>query len=200
MPFPQLVMALMVSLQVFLEHYGLLAMFLVSLASSVAVPLPSEIVLPFGGFLVFLGYFSMLTLVVVVTAGTMIGSLLAYHVGTKMTWIHGFSFLEEHLRVTQKFFDNHGAKAVFVGQLLPVVRVFISFPAGFAKMSYGKFVVLTLLGALVRNSFLVALGYILGENWGLIYQYSRFIAILVVLSLPIAYLCYRKFLSVVDKL
>ena len=188
------------SLKGFLAEYGLLAMFVAALTGSAVMPVPSEIVMPFGGFLVSLGYFSLPALVLVSTLGNLAGSLVAYYVGTKMTWIHRIHFLEEHLKVTQKFFDHHGLKAVLFGQMMPAVRMFISLPAGFARVPRGKFMLFTVMGALVWNSSLAYLGYFLGENWELVHQYGRYLSVLVVLLLPVMYLCYRKFLEAVDKL
>ncbi len=188
------------SLKGFLAEYGLLAMFVAALTGSAVMPVPSEVAMPFGGFLVSLGYFSLPALVLVSTLGNLAGSLVAYYVGTKMTWIHRIHFLEEHLKVTQKFFDHHGLKAVLFGQMMPAVRMFISLPAGFARVPRGKFMLFTVMGALVWNSSLAYLGYFLGENWELVHQYGRYLSVLVVLLLPVMYLCYRKFLEAVDKL
>ena len=180
-------------LEVFVENYGLLAVFVTMLLESALVPIPSEIVVPLGGFLASKGYFSLSELVFVTSFANLIGSVLAYYFGTRMGWIHRVGFLEDHLRLSKLFFDRHGLKAVFIARMLPAVRTFISLPAGLAGVPFVEFAVLTFLGSIPWNFALGYAGFVLGSNWELVHVYGRYLTAVVVLSMPVLYLLYRKY-------
>ncbi len=158
--------------------------FLMTLESMVA-PVPSEAVMPFAGFLWFEGKMALAPIIVFSTLGSIVGSLLSYLIG-----LHGgrlfiekfgkyFLLNKEHLASTEKFFDRFGAKTIFISRFIPVVRHLISLPAGMAKMSLPKFVVYTIVGAGLWNTFLAWLGYYFGGKWEIIRQYSEKIDIVV---------------------
>jgi membrane protein DedA with SNARE-associated domain len=147
---------------------------------SAMIPLPSELVLPFAGFLVSdrsavepltHGPWNFWIVVIVATIGNTVGSLIAYAIGA---W-GGRPFLERYgryllirpheIELADRFFANHGGATVFVGRLLPIVRTFISFPAGVARMPLGRFIVYSTAGALPWSLLLVYSGTLLGANW-----------------------------------
>ncbi len=154
-------------------------------AESMILPIPSEAITPFAGFLVSQGKFNFVWVVVASTIGSLIGSLASYYVGkyggnTVIKRFGKYVLLnEEHLVKTEKFFVSHGRKTVFIGRLIPVVRHFISIPAGIAKMKLPTFILYTTMGAAVWNSFLIWVGYILGDNWESIKNYTRYMDIIV---------------------
>ncbi|MEW5761679.1 MAG: DedA family protein [Bacillota bacterium] len=138
---------------------------------SANIPLPSEIILPFGGFLVSQGKLDFWGAVMAGTVGGTVGSALSYALG----WWGGRPFLlrygryilvtEARLSQADRWFARYGDAAVFIARLLPVVRTFISFPAGIAGMHFGRFLAYTFLGSFPWCLFLTYLGVKLGENW-----------------------------------
>jgi len=165
------------------QLYGALGYLGVGLAmaiESAMIPLPSELILPFAGFMVsdpaqiepITGQpWNFWIVVIVATIGNTVGSLVAYAIGA---W-GGRPFLErygryllirEHeIEAADRFFAKYGAATVFFGRLLPIVRTFISFPAGVTRMPVGKFIVFSTAGALPWSIALVYAGMVLGENW-----------------------------------
>ena len=159
---------------------GYAGVFLAMTIESAMIPLPSELILPFAGFLVsdptqlepITGQpWSFWIVVVVATAGNTAGSLIAYAIGA---W-GGRPFLERYgryilirpheIELADRFFARWGSQTVFIGRLLPIVRTFISFPAGVARMPLGKFILFSTLGALPWSILLAYAGVVLGENW-----------------------------------
>ncbi len=144
--------------------------FLMALESA-CLPVPSEIIMPFAGFLVFNGTFSLWPVVLWGTIGNLIGSIIAYIVG----YYGGRPLIEKYgkyilisrreLALADSWFQKYGGLSVFFSRLLPVVRTFISLPAGIAKMPFGKFCFYTFLGSLPWSFVLTYAGLIMGENW-----------------------------------
>jgi membrane protein DedA with SNARE-associated domain len=138
---------------------------------STMVPIPSELVMPFAGFLALKGVFSLPLVIAMNTCGAIIGSLGCYYIGSwggkPLIDRYGkYLFVNQHdLEKTQTFFARHGSATVFVARLIPVVRHFISLVAGLAKMSLWKFLLQTVLGATLWGGFLAVLGYELGPKW-----------------------------------
>ena len=138
---------------------------------SACVPLPSEVIMPFAGFLVAQGKFSLIGVALAGVLGCVVGSVVAYAVGI---W-GGRAFIEKYgkyvlishhdLARADKFFNKYGSAAIFFSRLLPVARTFISLPAGIAKMNFSKFVIYTFLGSLPWCLALAYVGMVLGEHW-----------------------------------
>lgn len=154
---------------------------------------PSELILPFVGFLVGQGRFSFLGATVAATAGSVVAALFLYALGR---WIgeerlrrfaqrYGRFLLvkEEDLEKALGWFERHGGKAVLLGRFVPGVRSVISIPAGLAGMPLFRFVSYTALGSAIWNGVLIGLGWALGERWGLVRQYSRFVEYGVLIAL-----------------
>jgi membrane protein DedA with SNARE-associated domain len=138
---------------------------------STMVPIPSELVMPFAGFLALKGVFSLPLVIAMNTFGAIIGSLACYYIGSwggkPLVDRYGkYLFVNQHdLEKTQGFFARHGSATVFIARFIPVVRHFISLVAGLAKMSVPKFLLQTVLGATLWGGFLAVLGYELGPKW-----------------------------------
>jgi membrane protein DedA with SNARE-associated domain len=154
-----------------LSHAGYLALFFGMLLESAAVPLPSEVILPFGGYLVSQGRLDLVGAVAAGVAGGLVGSLVLYAVGR----FGGRPFLERygryvalrphHLEAADRFFARYGEASVFVGRLLPVVRTYISLPAGIGRMRPVPFLMYSLLGSVPWTIALVLVGRALGSRW-----------------------------------
>ena len=146
--------------------YGLLAIFVTMAGESAGLPLSSEVVVPLGGALASQGKLSFIAVVAVSSLGNLAGSLVAYLLTRRFgeqvilsragRWM-GLS--RGHLRLANRFFGRYGVWAVFLGRLLPVVRTYISFPAGLSRVRLLTFTIATLLGAIPWNFALAYAGY-----------------------------------------
>jgi membrane protein DedA with SNARE-associated domain len=147
---------------------------------SAMIPLPSELILPYAGFLVsdpsqlepITGQpWSFWIVVIVATIGNTIGSLIAYAIGAYggrpfLERYGGYLLIRPHeIEAADRFFERYGAATVFFGRLLPIVRTFISFPAGVTRMPLGKFILFSTAGALPWSIALAFAGVQLGANW-----------------------------------
>ncbi len=138
---------------------------------SACIPLPSEIIMPFAGFLVAQGKFTLLGVTLAGALGCVVGSVAAYAVGA----LGGRAFIEKYgkyilisrhdMAIADDFFNKYGSAAIFFSRLLPVIRTFISLPAGIAKMNFSKFVVYSFLGSVPWSFGLAYLGKKLGDHW-----------------------------------
>ncbi|NMB48800.1 DedA family protein [Candidatus Kuenenbacteria bacterium] len=173
-----------------IDAIGYGGVFLLMAVESCGILMPSEVIMPFSGFLVALGKMSLWPVVLLGAFGNLAGSLLAYYIGYKggrpLIEKYGkYIFLNKHdLDLSERWFAKHGELVVFAGRLLPVVRTYISFPAGVAKMDIKKFSFYTLLGALPWSWLFAWLGVKMGDNWELIkiklHNFDLAIAVLVV--------------------
>jgi membrane protein DedA with SNARE-associated domain len=158
----------------FLGYGGII--FLMAIESA-CIPLPSEIIMPFAGYLVYAGKFNLWLAALAGGLGCLIGSIAAYAVGI----YGGRSFIEKYGRYflisrrdldgADDFFNKYGTSAIFFSRLLPVIRTFISLPAGIARMNFLKFSIYTFLGSLPWCFGLAYIGKRLGENWKIIGAY-----------------------------
>ncbi|HUA35720.1 MAG TPA: DedA family protein [Candidatus Binataceae bacterium] len=138
---------------------------------SACIPLPSEVIMPFSGYLVSTGRFGLQGVAIAGAFGCLLGSYVAYYVGAS----GGRWFLERYgkwlliapheLEIADRFFERWGPHAVFTSRLLPVVRTFIAFPAGVSRMSLVPFTIYTLLGSYLWCLLLAFAGMKLGQNW-----------------------------------
>jgi membrane protein DedA with SNARE-associated domain len=138
---------------------------------SACIPLPSEVIMPFAGYLVSIGKFSLVGAATAGALGCNIGSTVAYYVaasgGRKAFERWGKYVLIRHAEIewADRFFARYGSATVFFGRLLPVVRTFIAFPAGMARMPMLKFQIYTFIGSWPWCYALAYIGYVLGERW-----------------------------------
>ncbi|MFA5801136.1 MAG: DedA family protein [Thermoleophilia bacterium] len=150
---------------------GYFGVFLAMAIESACIPLPSEIIMPFSGYLVYKGEMNLVLVGVMGALGNLGGSLLAYWVGAvggrPLVEKYGKYVLLSHhdLDVADRWFTKYGRSTVFFTRLMPVIRTFISFPAGISRMNLTTFSIYTFLGALPWSLFLAYVGFKLGENW-----------------------------------
>jgi membrane protein DedA with SNARE-associated domain len=167
---------------------------------SACIPLPSEIIMPFSGYLVSTGRFGLQMVAIAGAIGCLLGSYVAYYVGAS----GGRWFLERYgrwvliapheLEIADRFFDRWGAPAVFFSRLLPVVRTFIAFPAGVARMRILPFTIYTLAGSYLWCLVLAYIGMTLGNHWNTLGPYfHRFDGVIVaLLVLGAAFVLYNR--------
>jgi membrane protein DedA with SNARE-associated domain len=168
--------------------YGLFAVFGLMLLESMGIPIPSEAISPFAGYLVSLEQISFLGAVAAGILGNLIGSWIAYFIGLwggRELWLRYGRFVGmrgHHLAVAEKWFDKYGEFTVFISRCLPVVRTFISFPAGTARMNFAKFTFYTFAGCVPWVFALTYFGYYLGENWDRVGSYLHYLDYTVILA------------------
>lgn len=159
---------------------------------SALIPLPSEIIMPFSGYLVSTGRFSLLGITLAGGIGNLLGSLLAYILGywghekvvRKLVRKYGkwILFPEHELDKGISWFNQKGEIITFFSRLLPGVRTVISLPAGIARMPLGKFIFYTISGSLIWSFFLGYLGKILGDNWKILGAYFHKLDVVIVVG------------------
>jgi membrane protein DedA with SNARE-associated domain len=190
----QILLALAAFVKAVISSMGYSGIALLMGIESACIPLPSEVIMPFSGFLVYTGRFSSLWLVATLGAiGCNLGSILAYEVGAyggrPLIEKYGrYILLNKHdLEVADRLFLKWGSGMVFIGRLLPVIRTFIALPAGIARMPRLKFHVYTFLGSWPWCWALAYVGYKLGERWDsdprLKHWFHRLDAVIVVVLL-----------------
>ncbi len=156
---------------------GYLGVVLLMAIESACIPLPSEIIMPFSGYLAFRGDFSLFWVGLAGGFGCVVGSVPAYYLGLyggrPLVERYGkYALISHHdLDLADRWFSRYGDWAIFFSRLLPVVRTFISFPAGVARMHFPRFVIYTLLGSFPWCLGLAYVGMKLGENWGTLEVY-----------------------------
>jgi membrane protein DedA with SNARE-associated domain len=180
----------------FIGNTGYGSLVVLMALESMIVPVPSEAVMPFAGFLVFEGKLNFAGAVFFGTLGSIIGSLISYYIGM---W-GGRPFIERygryllldkhHLALTERYFNRRGDITILICRFIPVVRHLISIPAGIGRMGLLRFVVYTIVGAGLWNAFLTYVGYILKANWTEIIKYSHIIDIIVLVTIVIAVIYY----------
>jgi len=153
------------------SHYGVLAVLLLMAAESCGIPFPSEVIMPSAGLLAATGHLNLAEAILAGTVGNLLGSLLAFALAARFgeplllgpgRWI---GIRAHHLEIADGWFQRWGLWAVFFGRVLPVVRTYISFPAGLARINLVWFSVLTFVGALPWCAALALVGYTLGKNY-----------------------------------
>ena len=183
-----------------MNSYGYIGVFLLILLENIFPPIPSELILLFGGFMTTYTKLNIIGMIISATLGSLIGALLLYKIGT--------IFSKEKLKIlisgklgrvlklknsdidnANKWFTNEGKKTVFFGRFIQLIRSIISIPAGINKMNISKFITYTLLGSVIWNLVLIILGHIVGRNWKVILKifklYSCFALLLLFILLII---------------
>lgn len=188
----------------FIARLGYFGVFTLMTLESALIPIPSEITMPFSGSLVVLGRFNFWLVIIVGTLGNLVGSLLAYWLGwwgeeafvRKLIVKYGkYLLISEHeYDHAERWFRNHGEMIVFLSRVLPVLRTFISLPAGVAKMKLPKFIAYTVVGCFLWSVVLTEIGIVLGNNWSSLEGYFRkFDVVIVVMAiLAVAWYVHRK--------
>ncbi len=173
---------------------------LMALESS-AIPIPSEIIMPFAGYLVSIGKFTLLGISLAGAIGSVVGSAVlyavGYHGGRPLIEKYGKYILirREDLDSAERFFQKYGVASNFIGRLLPVVRTFISFPAGVAKVDIKQFLLFSFVGSFIWSFFLGYIGLKLGQNWASLRDYLHGLDyfIIAVLLAGVVWYLYRHF-------
>jgi membrane protein DedA with SNARE-associated domain len=153
------------------DKLGLPGIFVLMVAESACIPIPSEATMLFAGFNVAEGHYSLPVVVAVGTAANVVGSWLAYAVGyygrIDVLEKHGakLHIKPSHLEWADRWFERYGAATVFFTRMLPIIRTFISLPAGVARMPFWRFTTYTLLGCIPWIFMLTFIGKQVGENW-----------------------------------
>jgi membrane protein DedA with SNARE-associated domain len=172
-----------------ISHTGYAGIFGSMVLESMVVPLPSEAVMPFAGFLVYDAKLTFAFVILVSTLGSIVGSLLSFAIGR----YGGKPFIDrfgryllldrDDLTATEGFFRKYGDATIFVCRFIPVVRHLISIPAGTGRMNVVKFALFTIAGAALWNAFLTACGFYLRMHWNVVMHYSHLADIGVVVAL-----------------
>lgn len=169
----------------FISQTWYITVFLGMIMESMIFPVPSEAIMPFAGFLVATNEFNFRIVIFTATLWTVIGSLLSYMIGYYWgkPFIRKFGkyFLldQEELEWTEHFFAKKWWITIFVSRFIPVIRHLISLPAGMGKMKLLPFILYTVIGWWLWNTFLVLVGKYLKQNWSLVMQYSKIVDVVV---------------------
>lgn len=187
-----------------IEILGYWGVFFGMMVESACIPLPSEVIMPFSGYVVWEGKMTLLGITIAGVLGNLIGSWIAYFVGLK----GGKPFLEKYgkyilisknkLDLAHDWFEKYGHEAVFISRMLPIIRTFISLPAGIAGMDLKKFTVYTLFGSIPWVLFLGYVGVMLGPHWDEIRSYFHILDILIVIGIAmfVIYIIYHYMLRI----
>lgn len=179
-----------------IESLGYLGIFLGMTIESACIPLPSEVIMTFAGFVVNEGKLSLTNIILAGILGNLLGSLITYYIGLKgarpLLEKYGKYILitKEKLDNADKWFNKHGDTAVFFGRMLPGIRTFISLPAGINKMDINKFVIYTIIGSGIWTSILAIIGIELGKDWNIISQYFRIFDIIIGIAILLIVIYY----------
>ena len=186
----------------FIASWGYVAVAILMAAENACIPIPSELILGFAGYLIFADQMTFTGALIAGMVGGMAGSIFAYVVGHRGgrsfvdKYGHYFFVKKSHVDIAQNWFDKYGLKAVFFSRMLPVVRTFISLPAGFAHVDMKKFLTLTFLGSLPWTALILAAGMMLGKSWEIMLKIGHqasliFVGVCAVI-IVVMYLRYRK--------
>lgn len=179
-----------------MEHFGYIGVFLLIAIENIFPPIPSELILVFGGFMTTHTSLNIPFMVVAATLGSLVGAIVLYYVGK--------IFNKERLKIlisgkigkilrlkasdiekADKWFDTKGNKTVFFCRFIPIVRSLISIPAGMSEMDFKKFLLYTIFGSLIWNTVLIIVGSIVGDKWetivGYLDNFSNIILIILII-------------------
>nr|WP_330384443.1 DedA family protein [Christensenella timonensis] len=181
-----------------MDQFGYVGIALLIAVENIFPPIPSEVILTFGGFMTTYTNMNMWGVVIAATIGSLAGALVLYGIGRILNaerlerWLNGrlgriLRLKPEDVEKAQAWFEKRGAKAVFLCRFVPIVRSLISIPAGMTKMNMGKFVLFTAAGTFVWNLVLVNLGVFAGASWEVIADaigvYANIVLVVIVAAL-----------------
>ncbi len=168
-----------------ISSVGYWGVYLLMTLESACIPIPSEIIMPFSGFLVSLGKLEIIRLTLVAALGNLTGAVITYAIGYwggrpfVLKYGKYFFIKEKEVHHAERFFERWGDFAVFLARNLPIVRTFISLPAGVAEMNFPKFALFSFIGSIPWCLALAYIGLALGNNWMIIRQYGHILDIIV---------------------
>lgn len=173
-----------------IEQLGALGVALLVILENVFPPIPSEIVLPFAGFVAQRGDGSVLVMILAATVGAVIGALVLYAIAALIGQVRLAAFIERFgkwfgvkptdLARAEAWFDRHAVAAVLLGRCVPLIRSVVSIPAGFRRMRLVPFIVYTAMGSAVWNTALVGAGAVLGNQWDKVEPYVAVLQYVVI--------------------
>jgi membrane protein DedA with SNARE-associated domain len=172
------------AIQHFVQSVGYPGLFTLIMLESTLVPIPSELVMPFAGYLAHTGEFSLPTILIINSVAALLGSGICYWIGMaggKPLLLKYGKFVgvrRKDIERTETYFARHGRATILIGRFLPVVRHIISIPAGIARMPLPAFFLQTFLGATIWGSVLILIGYELG-NWAVIADKLKHVDLLI---------------------
>lgn len=159
-----------------MEVFGYWGIFLLITLENIFPPIPSEVILTFGGFMTTYTNLTVTGVIVVATVGSIIGAVILYGLGYLINvdrlemiidrWGRFLRVKKEDIRKADAWFERYGYWTVFFCRMIPLIRSLISIPAGMAKMKFGLFLLYTTFGTLIWNVILVSVGAAIGNNWG----------------------------------
>ncbi|GAK43020.1 hypothetical protein TCA2_5514 [Paenibacillus sp. TCA20] len=159
----------------FMEQFGYIGIALIIALENVFPPIPSEIVLPFGGFMTTYSDLTVPGVIIAATIGSVAGAIILYGIGLLLDverlekiidrWGHILRVKKEDIRKADAWFDKYGYWTVLFCRMIPLIRSLISIPAGMSNMKFGLFLLFTTIGTVIWNTILVMVGAALGENW-----------------------------------
>ena len=184
----------------FIDSWGYFAVAVLMAMENACIPVPSELILGFAGYLVSAERMTFTGAMIAGMIGGMAGSIFAYVVGAtggrKFVDKYGkyFFIKKSHVDLAQKWFDKYGIRAVFFSRMLPVVRTFISLPAGFARVNFKQFLFYTFAGSLPWTALILYAGVLLGDNWEYLLEIGHefSLAFIVVSVIIIAWLYLKR--------
>lgn len=191
----------------FMSEYGYIGIFLMIALENLFPPIPSEVILTFGGFMTTYSELTVTGVVVAATAGSIAGAIALYGIGRLLhvdrleaiidRWGRLLRVKKEDLHKSAAWFDKYGYRTVFFCRMIPLIRSLISVPAGMAKMKFGLFLLFTTIGTLIWNVVLVSVGAAVGESWedivGFMDVYSNVAyALIAVAGLTVVYFWIRR--------
>lgn len=191
----------------FMEQFGYLGVFLLILVENIFPPIPSEVILTFGGFMTTRTTLTVVGVIIFATLGSLFGALILYWIGRLLDverlekiverWGHILRLKKEDIHKANDWFDRYGIWTVFFCRMVPVLRSLISIPAGMNRMNMGIFLFFTTIGTLIWNTLLVGLGAYLGESWEIIVYYmdiySNIVYVLLLILVVIACIYYIRY-------
>lgn len=180
----------------FMEQFGYFAIVLLMAGENVFPPIPSEIILLFGGFLTTTSdSVTAVGVIIAATIGAVIGAIILYGIGLLLDverlekivdrWGHILRIKKEDIHKADAWFDKYGVWTIFLCRFVPVIRSLISIPAGMSNMNFPLFLIFTTLGTLIWNTVLVLLGLWLGESWTTVETYLGYYQDVVIVVLAI---------------
>lgn len=169
---------------------GYWGVFILMAAESALIPIPSEVTMTFAGFLASTGRFNLILVILVGAFANLFGSILAYWLGywgeetviRDLIKKYGKYLLisEDEYDRAEKWFRKYGESITFFSRILPIVRTFISLPAGIAEMNFWRFSFFTFIGSLIWSALLSYIGFILGKNWNTLHVYYQRFEFLII--------------------
>lgn len=164
-----------------MEQFGYIGIFLLITIENIFPPIPSEVILTFGGFMTTETNLSVSGVVIFATMGSVVGAIILYGIGLLIDvkriekivdkWGHLLRLTKNDIHKADKWFSKYGSWTVFFCRFIPLIRSLISLPAGMARMNFGIFLLLTALGSFIWNIVLINIGALVGDSWEKIVGY-----------------------------